>query len=397
MEQLNHTCSRCSKSFPSTQAFLTHISRNYHLSSEQIYREIHGITATPVCKCGCGAEVSFHTFTDGYVLYKRGHASEGLSLRKDGVKERSEQTYRDNLASGKTVRKKRDKPPVDSTKEFKCPTCPESYDKLISLSIHFRKGHKKTAKDLVVALLYGGQEPTCRCGCGEKVKFLDITRGFSDYAWGHQSRVSNNYCTKEIQGKSQATKREMWKNGELVAWQKGLTKETDIRIALYGKQSSATILGNKEELYNRSERMKKAHEDGLIVQKTGSDHHWWNGGCSPLTTICHANPRLYSEWKYPKLLASGFACTRCEMSSAKGGHLHVHHNKETMASIIHKIAGDCGWGERHFALRETSDEETQGLKHKISETVAEYHIQNKVDGVVLCESCHKQEHARLNF
>src|ERR1700743_3714920 len=76
---------------------------------------------------------------------------------------------------------------------FKCPTCGYSSDNLISLSIHYRKKHKGTAKQLRIDLFHDGIEPTCGCGCGAPVKFYAIQMGFATFARGHQSRVHNNW------------------------------------------------------------------------------------------------------------------------------------------------------------------------------------------------------------
>jgi hypothetical protein len=156
---------------------------------------------------------------------------------------------------------------------FTCPTCPNEYDKLISLSLHFRKSHKKTAKDLYIALYCNGAEPTCKCGCGGVVKFLDTTRGFSEYVWGHAAKVpgknnwGNNAKAKE---KSLETRRDMLEDGTWKPftsnetgehWNTGLTKDTDSRLL----QMSERIKANPEEVRKRSERMIQNWKTGVFV------------------------------------------------------------------------------------------------------------------------------------
>lgn len=285
---------------------------------------------------------------------------------------------------------------MEASLQHQCPDCQKIYSKLISLSLHFRKTHHKTAKDLIVALNYNNVVPTCKCGCGQETKFLDIGRGFNDFIRGHSSKIKNNWGhNKEALLKSQEKRKDMWENGELKAWRKGLTKETDERVALSGKRGSETIQNNQEELQKRSERLRENRLNGKVPTLYGSEHSQWKGGCSPLIAICHSNTRLFKEWKYPKLVASGFKCEKCEAPSKE--HLHVHHNKEHMAEIIHKIAFECGWSEKQFASRKETDVETSELKLTISNKVADYHITNNVSGIVLCESCHKNEHNKLNF
>jgi hypothetical protein len=150
---------------------------------------------------------------------------------------RHKEVYIENLKSGKTVRKKKEKSIAEE--KIKCPICPNSYEKLVSLSLHFRRLHHKTSKDLYVALNCNGVVPTCKCGCGTELTFLDITRGgFGDYILGHASRVHNNWGhnTAALE-KSQAVRRENWHNGTYQVWSKGLTKETDERIKVKSEKN----------------------------------------------------------------------------------------------------------------------------------------------------------------
>jgi hypothetical protein len=55
-------------------------------------------------------------------------------------------------------------------------------------------------------------------------------QGYSDYVQGHVARIKNNWGHNEkALKKSQEKRREMWENGEIQPWCKGLTKE-DPRI-----------------------------------------------------------------------------------------------------------------------------------------------------------------------
>lgn len=100
---------------------------------------------------------------------------------------------------------------------FKCPLCENQYEKLISLSVHYRKKHKRKSKELCLKLFYNDVEPTCACGCGGEVKFLDITRGFREFIHGHISRVSgknnwgNNRKAQEKREKPKDTKENVGK------------------------------------------------------------------------------------------------------------------------------------------------------------------------------------------
>jgi hypothetical protein len=283
---------------------------------------------------------------------------------------------------------------------FICPYCQNSYPSLISLSAHCRKGHKVSSKEFYTKYFLNDIAPKCKCGCDEEPKFLDITRGYRDFIQGHQSRVKNNFVSEKIQQKSASTRRKMvedgtWKPFHLNEtgehWAKGLTKETDKRIA---KMSQSIVKGPEKE--KRSKRMKENRLNGTIPTLSGKDHSQWKGGTSSLLATCHASKKLFEKWKYPKLAASNFSCEKCKASrnDTPRADLEVHHNKEQMSEIVRRIAISNNWKD-YFGLPTT--EETFALKQKISNEVAQYHIDNNVSGIVLCKSCHKEEHDKHNL
>lgn len=286
---------------------------------------------------------------------------------------------------------------------FLCPFCnEESYDNLISLSTHYRKKHKKPSKDLYIALYTKNIEPTCKCGCGEKTKFLGIEAGFRDYKRGHSSRVNNNYQTNKSKTNSIASRRKLIANGIYKpfrssetgnVWNAGLTKQTDCRVA-----KMAAAINQPEEIKIRSERMRKNRMTGVIKTLKGKDHSQWKGGISDLGGVCHSNPKYYKDWKYPKLLASGFKCTKCGKQGNGGGILQVHHDKERFSEVVNSHAEKFNWyQELQDAGYDLTNDNIILLKTKISEAVMDYHIKNDVSGIVLCKFCHKKEHKSYNF
>jgi hypothetical protein len=123
---------------------------------------------------------------------------------------------------------------------FECPRCEYKHESINSMRIHCQKCHKIDA--LALWKHYNGSESTCRCGCGEKTKFLGIRKGFAKYIRGHAARVENNWGhNKEAQKKSQATRR---KEGILgfqkgyTPWNKGETKDTHDRLRKLGETQS---------------------------------------------------------------------------------------------------------------------------------------------------------------
>ena len=230
-----------------------------------------------------------------------------------------------------------------------------------------------------------GIEATCACGCGSQVAFFLNTRTFGKYLRGHISRIKNNWGHNEkVLEKSHQTMRKMRADGLYPTWTKGLTKETDERLAALGRKVSKTLLSNPEKRLKLSQNMKINRLNGTIPTLYGEDHPQWKGGTSSLNAECHGDRRLYREWKYPKLKAANFRCTRCDSDD----NLCVHHDKETMSSIIHKLVIDFS-----FDL----PNETHERKTQIINAIISYHIDNDVSGVVLCHDCHKNEHPSLNF
>jgi hypothetical protein len=104
--------------------------------------------------------------------------------------------------------------PIGEFFMFKCPKsdCDNEYDNIVSLSKHWSRSHKLPKKELYLKL-HNVTEPTCACGCGGEVKFLDAGRGFREFIRGHASRVpeKNNFVSRKAQENSLKTRRKMWK------------------------------------------------------------------------------------------------------------------------------------------------------------------------------------------
>lgn len=284
---------------------------------------------------------------------------------------------------------------------IQCPICDFINDNILYVSLHFRMAHNKTSKELYVLLnCENQQEPTCKCGCGNSVKFLTIRTGFREYVRGHASRVNNNWGhNKEAQNKSIAKRRKMIKDGSFkpfalketgLPWNLGLTAETDQRIAKLVKSN----MSNEAEIKKKSERMRIGRSNGTIRTVRGEESGNWKGGYSPLVATCATNRKFYNNWKYPILKKHNFSCSGCGTSNGK---LQVHHDKEMMHEIVRKVADANKWPERLSLPVNSNTEELYELKLKIANEVAEYHITNNVSGIPLCKECHRIEHNNLNF
>lgn len=283
----------------------------------------------------------------------------------------------------------------EDNKSYKCPFdgCELHYDNCISLAKHWTRTHKKPSKELYLAY-YGFLEPTCACGCGSEVKYLDFGRGFSLYKWGHAASVKNNFQTEKSVANSKKTRKKMWKDGELQAWSKGLTKETDARLIARGEAVKKFYKDHPEITAVFSKRMSKNRRNGTIRTLKGSESPGWKGGVSSLSGVANASTKLYREWKKPIMGKASFKCEKCGDDKSA---LEVHHDKERMADIVRNIAIEFGWEQSLSKSTSPNQEDLYDLKRTIAEAVADYHIENKVSGICLCKECHKKIHKSHNF
>lgn len=288
---------------------------------------------------------------------------------------------------------------------IKCPICNKQYKGLISLSYHCKKSHNLNSKDIFLKINNLDKEPTCACGCNRPVKFLGIKHGFRKYIRGHISRIDNNFHKNpETFQKSLKKRKQMIKDGIFKPfisketgeyWNKGLTKETDERIA----NRVNAFKNNTEGIKRISERLSRNRKNGVVPTLYGKDHSQWNGGVSTLYRVCYSNNKLYKEWKYPKLKAANFTCSKCLKNNINNNPtiLEIHHNDILMSEIVKKIAIEYNWEYNIGSRLENCTQEMFELKQKIAEAVAQYHIDNNVSGIVLCKECHKKVHASYNF
>lgn len=264
---------------------------------------------------------------------------------------------------------------------YECKRCEKKFEKYDSLRKHVGRVHKVPSIDFYVEFNLGGKWPLCKCGCGEKVKWSPLLKGFCDFCQGHQSRVYNNWGNNPTAlARSLETRKERFKKGEITTWNSGLTAESDVRVAKYGKGVSESFTAERRKEYR--DRFTHLREIGKIVPLRGPDHSQWKGGVSEINILARTDKRLYDEWKYPILVRDGFKCVECGTSNGK---LHIHHDKELMYEIVQKHMPD----EEDIVDFE--------LKKSIASKIVDYHIKQKVSGITLCEKCHNKLHPSLNF
>ena len=120
-----------------------------------------------------------------------------------------------------------------------CPLCNNfSTKRLTTLTQHFIDIHGTSAED-VWAKMNGGR-PSCACGCGGLTTWHGWGKGWGKVIIGHNGSIYAVYSAEEAAKISAARSAAL--TGK-VGWCKGLTKDTDKRIADRGV---ATALGRKE-------------------------------------------------------------------------------------------------------------------------------------------------------
>ena len=220
----------------------------------------------------------------------------------------------------------------------------------------------------------------CACGCGTMVKYK--------WAHGHHVRINNPSkleSVKELRRQNLPKRRAA---GLLtrVSWKKGLTKDTDPRVAAAGRACSATLQANPQELMARAERMAKRWDEGKLAPLRGPDHPMWKGGTSHISQRLRASRDLYKLWKLPLLQRDGFRCQECQRGSDEA-ELQVHHDQERFADIlrqtIFQLFPDAL--ERQLSFEEGT---------QVIEEVVAYHVWEHVSGRTLCVECHDQKHAK---
>ena len=136
------------------------------------------------------------------------------------------------------------------------------------MRIHAQKAHKLSSEAIYLAAVVKHKQPTCACGCMSKIKFHGITKGYSKFCPGHQARIKNNWGHNEnAQKKSQASRRGMLKSGEMIVWNKGITKHDDERLRIAGRSVAKTWTTEKREKYSKI--MSKNRLAGIIPSLTG--------------------------------------------------------------------------------------------------------------------------------
>ena len=105
------------------------------------------------------------------------------------------------------------------------------------------------------------------------------------------------------------------------AWNKGLSKETDIRIKMYAKTLKDKGIKPSFKGYNHSEETKKKISELQIGKHCGEKSPSWKGGITPINTKIRTSLE-YKKWHRSVLMKDKFTCQK---TKKKGGKLTAHH------------------------------------------------------------------------
>jgi membrane-bound inhibitor of C-type lysozyme len=121
---------------------------------------------------------------------------------------------------------------------FKCPKCDELFRFVKKLDDHVQEKHQCNLEQLYIELYCNNIRPTCKCGCGKPCVWYGWKQGFtSEYVRGHNALSRVFLSTKETIEK----RKKRYASGELQAWNKGKTKETDVRLQNLSEKVSTTL------------------------------------------------------------------------------------------------------------------------------------------------------------
>ena len=158
----------------------------------------------------------------------------------------------------------------------KCPYCEITFSTYNGLCKHVitNKKHGNISKEKLLAdYQYNGIRPTCKCGCGQLTDVSYYGKAhFNEYIKGHYSRIHNNWGHNEsAKEKSSNTRREQYKSGERIQWNKGkkwIETYSEEKISKLMEQYDNLERNNK--IRNKLKGVKKSEEHAEKCRINGS-------------------------------------------------------------------------------------------------------------------------------
>ena len=138
---------------------------------------------------------------------------------------------------------------------FKCHLCEKEYDNYTSISLHYRKSHEVPSEVVRKLIFNNGEDPRCKCGCGEIVSWNYREEKFNDFKKGHYVRTTGGFYSSNGAKKSGETRKQRFASGEITQWNKGVSFED-----AYGKEKSDEMRKNISTHVERSKKISEFHK-----------------------------------------------------------------------------------------------------------------------------------------
>lgn len=240
-----------------------------------------------------------------------------------------------------------------------CPTCKFTTKRNTTFAEHVQTQHNMNVQQLWDQT-YDGPK-SCGCGCGETTTFIDWKRGYNKVIIGHNGNIVAVYGEEKALEISEKRKAKLiGKTG----WSKGLTKETDERIAA---RSEATSVG-----------MKQAFADGKISV--------WSKGLTKETDDRLARQSLEAVRKFAEgeltPWALGLSKDNDERIRAMADKVSMTHRNKNLRARLDTI--------KRLKLDEVKSRIETNSTIKVVSTDGVYVNDAQKNIIVQCESCGTQ-------
>jgi hypothetical protein len=88
-----------------------------------------------------------------------------------------------------------------------CIYCDYTTDNKIKFAKHVLHEHKQNRQTYLIQIKYNGIQPTCKCGCGELMKYNAALADFPSYNKSHLKKINEGKTFEEIWGDPKSEKR----------------------------------------------------------------------------------------------------------------------------------------------------------------------------------------------
>lgn len=174
---------------------------------------------------------------------------------------------------------------------LKCHECEADFGQEVRFVNHLISIHgieKERHADIYVKLYHEGKHPTCQCStiCPVKLPWAGWKKGFtSKFARGHNARVDSVYFNKERQNEFAVKRAEGLVSGRTQVWNKGLTKENDIRIEKQSDNIKKSLKNWHSSNQSWNKGLTKESDSRILASSNARNEalssgkiHVWNKG-----------------------------------------------------------------------------------------------------------------------